>query len=44
MDNYKCTACGMMKLQTNYINLLVPVCKKCKPEVKKTPKKSKESK
>ena len=41
MDNYKCTACGMMKLQTNFTNPIVPVCKKCKPEVKKTPKKSK---
>lgn len=44
MRNFKCTSCGMMKLETNFSNLLVPICKACKPEVKKTPKKSKESK
>lgn len=45
MRNFKCMSCGMMKLETNFTNLLVPICNACKPDVKKkkTPKKSKES-
>ena len=42
MRNFKCTACGIRKLETNFTNLIVPVCKACKPPIKKKTKNTKE--